>query len=99
MWMFSVKLAYALPPGPITRHKITVSSFVVLEIAVGDVIDAISQIRVCENIVDDLPRVMIPELIFGVHPLRCGCVFRAEAIVSSSVQLPGHLSELNCINC
>jgi len=44
-------------------------------------VDAVHQFRVSEDMVDDLPRVAIPELVLGRHPLRSGAVFWAETVV------------------
>jgi hypothetical protein len=96
---FSVKISYALSPGPVARHKITVLSFVVLEVAVGYVVDPIGQIGVCEEVVDDFSRVTVPELVLSVHPLGRGRVVWTETVVPGGIRLPGHVSKFDRIDC
>ena len=48
---------------------------------------------------DDLSRVAVPELVLGVHPLGCGRVVWAEAIVLDGIRLPGHVSEFDRVDC
>lgn len=52
-----------------------------IELAVWYVVDTANQLGVSENIMDDLPRVAVPKLAFGCHPLGSRPVFWAEAIV------------------
>ena len=92
------EFTHTLPPGPVTRHKITVSSPFVLKLTVGNVIDVVGQTGVCKDVVDDLSRVTIPELILSGHPLRCRCVVWADTTVVGSIGLPGYMSECDCVD-
>ena len=76
---------YTLPPSPVSRHEIRVPSFAIHVFAVWDVIDAVGEVRVGEDIVYHLSRIPVPDLVFCGHPLRCGTIIRPEAIVLSSV--------------
>ena len=48
---------------------------------------------------DDLPRISVPELILGRHPLGGGSVIWAEAVVPDSVGLPGNTAKFDSVNC
>ena len=74
-----------MPPSPISGHEIRVPSFAINVFAVWDVIDAIGEVRVGEDIVDHLSRIAVPDLVFCSHPLGRGTVVRPEAVVLSSV--------------
>lgn len=90
---------YALLPSPVPGHKVTVPSFSILELAVGNVVDTVSKIRVSENVMDDLPRITEPELIVGSHPLGYGRIFWAETVILNGIRLPGYVAKFNGINC
>lgn len=74
-----------MSPGPVSRHEITITPLVVLKLAVRNIVNAINQVRVGENVVDDVPRIAIPDLVIGRHPFRCGSVVRAETVVPGDV--------------
>lgn len=74
-----------MPPRPVAGHKITVSAFAILKVTVGNIVDVVDQIRVCENVVDDLPRVSVPELVLRGHPLRGGPIVWAESIILDGI--------------
>ena len=93
-----MKLAYTLPPGPVARHKITVSSFAVLEVTVWSVVDVVGQIGVREDVVDDFSRIAVPELVLCGHPLGRGPVVWTETIVLGGVRLPGYIPKFDCID-
>jgi hypothetical protein len=80
-----MKNTYALCPGPVPRHEVTIATLAVLELAIRSVVNTSSQVGVGKDVVDDLARITVPDLIIGGHPFRCGPVFRREAIVPSSV--------------
>ena len=52
---------------------------------VGNIIDIVSQTGVRKDVMNDLSRIMIPELILGVHPLGCGCVVWADTSIVGGV--------------
>ena len=58
---------YALVPGPVPAHKVLILSFLILKVAVWSIVDIRGKLRVCEDVVDDQPGVMIPYLVFGCH--------------------------------
>ena len=97
----SVKLTYTLFPGPVTRHEVAISAFTVLKVLVRNIVnivDAISQIRVGEDVVDKFSGIAIPELIFGGHPLGCGSILWAKIVVLGGERLPRHMPKIDCIN-
>lgn len=51
---------YTLVPGPVSTHKVVVLLVFVLEVAVRSVVNTRGELRVSEDIVDDLPGVTVP---------------------------------------
>jgi hypothetical protein len=78
------KRTYTLSPSPVSRHEIAVTPLVVLKLAIWSVVDATSQVRVSEDVVNDLSRVTVPDLMVGGHPLGRGCILWTKAIVLGS---------------
>ena len=76
---------YGLFPGPVSRHKIVVTPLLVLKLAVRDVVNAASQVRIGKDLVDDLSRVAVPDLMISGHPLGRGSVCWMKAIVPGSI--------------
>lgn len=74
---------HTLIPSPITGHEVAIAMLPILKITVGTVIESSVEIQVCEDIVHDLPQVMVPELIVFIHPSRHNRVFGSKALVSS----------------
>jgi hypothetical protein len=79
------KDTYTLIPCPIPRHEVRIPLLAVHKLAVWDIVEAVSQVGISENVVNDHSRVAVPELILGGHPLRCGPVVRSETIILSGV--------------
>ena len=65
---------------------------------VRNVVDAVGQIRICEDPVNHLARIAVVELILGSHPLRRGPIFWAETIVMHCVCLPWCAAKFDCID-
>lgn len=76
---------YRLLPGPVPRHEVGVPSLAVFELVVRDIIEAVNEVGISEDVVDDFSGVAIPDLVISCHPLRYGSVFGAEAVIPSSV--------------
>lgn len=85
-------------PGPVSRHDIGVPSLAVCIFTVWDVIDAIGEVWVGEDIVDHLSRVPVPDLVFCGHPLGHGTVVGPEAIEPSGVRPPGYVTKFDCVD-
>ena len=58
-------------PTPIAGHEVAVTALPITKVAVGDIVKRGVEINVSKNVVDNLPRVAIPQSVFLVHPLRC----------------------------
>jgi hypothetical protein len=76
---------HALIPDPISRHEVTVTTLFILDITVGDVIEASGfEIWICKDAMDDFPWIMIPELVLFIHPTRRNRIFRLKALMLCS---------------
>jgi hypothetical protein len=91
-------VTHALVPSPVSAHEITILSFSILEVTVWSVVDTQGKLRVCKDVVDDLPGVAVPELVFGAHPLWYSATLRTEPLVLDSVRFPWDVSRSNCVN-
>ena len=72
-------------PSPVSRHEVGVPSLAIFKLMVWDVIEAINEVRVREDAVDELSGVAVPNLVVSCHPLGCRSIFRGEAMVFSRV--------------
>ena len=89
---------YTLIPGPVPTHEITIPMFLVLEVTVWSIVDTRGKLGVCKEMVDDLSGVVVPELIFGLHPLWHRASRRAEPLVLGSVRPPWDISQFDRID-
>jgi hypothetical protein len=97
--VFFMKCTYTLVPSPVTRHEVAVPPFPIHEITVWNVVNSIDQLRVFEDVVNNLPWIAVPELELGSHPLRCWCIFWAETTILGSVRFPWYATKFDRIDC
>jgi hypothetical protein len=72
--------------------------FPALEVAVWDIVYARGKLGVFEDVMNDFPRVTIPQLVFGRHPLRDWTSLRPEPLVLGSVGFPPNVPQSDRIN-
>ena len=89
---------YTLFPCPICRHEVAVTLAIVLKLTVRDVIDTIYKICVCEDVVNNFPGVVVPQLVIIDHPLGDGPIIRTDTAEMHSVRLPWHIVKFDGIN-
>ena len=72
---------YGLFPCPAPRHQITVLSLLAVEFLIWCVVDLALEIRTSEEVLDDVTRIPVPDVVAHGLPLReTGC-FREGAVV------------------
>ena len=72
---------YSLFPCPVPRHQITVLSLLAVEFLIWCVVNLALKIRMSEEVLDDIARIPVPDIITRSLPLReTGC-FREGAVV------------------
>jgi len=76
---------YALSPSPVPRHEVAISSFAILKLTVWNVVDVSSEIGVGKDVVDDLPRIAVPELVLGCHPFGRGSMLWIETLILNGI--------------
>jgi hypothetical protein len=91
-------VTYGLVPGPVATHKIAILSLPTLKVTVWAIINARGKLGVCEHVVDDLPRVTVPKVVVGLHPLWYRSTLGVQPLVLGSVGLPRDVSKSDCID-
>jgi hypothetical protein len=76
---------YTLLPYPVSGHEIRVPVFVIFKLTVWDIVNGICQLGICKDIVDNLPRIAVPELVVDSHPLRSGAIFWVETVILDGI--------------
>ena len=94
-----VSHTYALFPRPVSGHEVGVPAFLVIELAVWHVVDPPCKLWVCKDVADDLPGIVIPELVIGRHPLGGGPVLWAKPVVPYGIRFPGNMAKFDCVDC
>ena len=89
---------HTLIPSPVTTHEVAIQTLPILKVAVWGVVNTRVKLGVCEDVVDNLPRVAVPELIFDRHPLRCRTILGTEPLVLGGVRFPWDVSQPDRIN-
>lgn len=74
-----IDVTHSLTPAPITRHYI-METVVTVEVVLlmRDVVEFIAEVQILKHVVDQLVRISIPNIPFGLLPI---CCIRGEVLV------------------
>jgi hypothetical protein len=87
-----------LPPRPITRHDVAILSILTIEFLICCVINVAFEVRACQDVLDYLARVPVPNIILCGLPLRSASCRGERAFVLEIGVFPAHVAKLNCID-
>jgi hypothetical protein len=83
---------YTLIPRPISAHKVAVLSLPILKVTVWCIVHTRDKLGVCEQVVNDLPGIAVPEFVLGVHPFRYRATIGTKPLVLSGIRSPWDVS-------
>lgn len=73
-------------------------SFVVAEFLVRRVVDVAIEVRSCKDVLDNLARVPVPNLMDGSHPLRRTRCSGERLIIAELGTFPSNIAKLNGVD-
>ena len=94
----ALSTTYTLLPCPVTTHEVRILLFPISKVPMWCVVNTRDKLRVCEDVVDDLSGVTIPDLILFPHPLWYGAVLRAKPLILCCVGSPWDVSQFDRVD-
>ena len=89
---------YRLSPCPVSGHYIAVPSLLAIKLLICHVVNVTINVRIGQDILDDLTRVPMPNIILHGLPLRDASCSGERTFVLEATVFPLNVAKLDCID-
>ena len=89
---------YGLSPSPVSRHHISALLLLTIELLIGHIVNMAIEVWMCEDILDDLVRVPIPDVVLRSHPLWIMSCFWKRVFIFEASVFPLNTTKVNRVD-